>query len=103
MRLVLQNWARRMRALVFFSLVACNVEPDDVFPNPKAPPLITVDTKAIEHDVSVTIIKGFVRSYGVGVDEEGNIYVPDMPAHNIVKFSPHISIITFLCYFWICD
>lgn len=73
--------------LLFLGLAACREESQINPRSGKDKPVITVSSGYVDKDVSITTIEGFVRSYGVGVDDQGNIYVPDMPAHNIVKFS----------------
>jgi tripartite motif-containing protein 71 len=49
-------------------------------------------TEKLEGNVSVTTINGFARAYSVGVDAQGRVYVPDMPANNVVVFDPSLNL-----------
>ena len=43
--------------------------------------------------LSIYILNGLVRSYGVSFDSHENIFIPDMPANNIVKLNNEFNII----------
>ena len=42
--------------------------------------------------LSISIINGLVRSYGVSFDNNENIFIPDMPANNIIKLNKDFKI-----------
>ena len=43
--------------------------------------------------LSIEILNGLVRSYGVSFDTYENIFIPDMPANNIVKLNKEFNLI----------
>jgi len=47
----------------------------------------------INDSTRICSISGFLRSYSVGVDAKGKIYVPDMQANNIVIFDSKLSLL----------
>lgn len=51
-----------------------------------------ITSEVLDGGAVVVTVSGFARAYSIGVDTAGVIYVPDMPAHNVVVINPDFRV-----------
>ncbi len=49
-------------------------------------------TTTLDEGTTITTISGIARSYSIGVDKDGQIYIPDYAAHKIVIFTSDMEL-----------